>query len=93
MRAQNDARVTIHRGVVLIALIPAITIASVVAAFVIGPIGALMAILFAVAYALVGGIGGIASIAAGLTDHRRATRELRAIDAPRQLPVARVVHR
>jgi hypothetical protein len=93
VRAQDNARGTIHRGVLLIAMIPILGVAALLAAFVIGPFGAVMAFIIAVAYGLVGGIGGLAAIAAGLTDHRKATRELRAFDAPRQLPVARVVHR
>jgi len=93
VRAQDDARVTIHRGVMLIALIPIILIAAVLAAFAIGPLAAVMAFIVAAAYGLVGGVGGLAAIAAGMTDHRKATRELRAFDAPRQLPQARLVQR
>jgi hypothetical protein len=93
VRAQDDARGTIHRGVMLIALIPIMLLAAVLAAVVIGPLGAVMAFIIAAAYALVGSIGGIAAIAAGVTDHRKATKELRAFDAPRQLPMARLVQR
>jgi hypothetical protein len=77
----------------LIALIPIMLLAAILAAIVIGPLGAVMAFIIAAAYALVGSIGGIAAIAAGMTDHRKATKELRAFDAPRQLPMARLVQR
>jgi hypothetical protein len=93
VRAQNEARGTIHRGVMLIAFIPIFAVVSLIAAFVINPILALMGFVVAVAYGFIGGIGGIAVIAAGVTDHRKATRELRAFDAPRQLPAARLVQR
>jgi hypothetical protein len=93
VRAQNEARGTIHRGVMLIAFIPIIAVVSLISAFVISPVVAVMGFVLAAAYALIGGIGGIAVIAAGVTDHRKATRLLRTFDAPRQLPAARVVVR
>lgn len=77
----------------LIGLIPVVLIGAILLAFVIGPLPAVMAFIVAAAYGLVGGIGGLAAIAAGVTDHRKATRELRAFDAPRQLPMARLVQR
>ena len=93
VRAQNEARSTIHRGVMMIAFIPIFAVVALIAAFVISPVVAVMGFTLAAAYALIGGIGGIAVITAGITDHRKATRELRAFDAPRQLPAARVVLR
>lgn len=93
MRAQNEARGTIHRGVMMIAFIPIFAVIALIAAFVINPIVAVMGFALTAAYALIGGIGGVAVIAAGITDHRKAARELRAFDAPRQLPVARLVQR
>jgi hypothetical protein len=93
VRAQDEARSTIHRGVMLIAFIPILAVVALITAFVINPIVAVMGFIVTAAYGLIGGIGGIAVIAAGITDHRKATKELRAFDAPRQLPAARVVVR
>jgi hypothetical protein len=75
-----------------VGLIPVVCGVAVLTSLVFGPVG-LFALLVAAAYALVGGIGGLATIAAGVTGHRRASRELRAFDAPRQLPMARLIQR
>jgi hypothetical protein len=93
VRAQKDARQTFDRGVLLLALVP--VIATIVLVFVLafGASSTFFLMLLAGAYALVGGIGGIAMIASGGTQSRRLGRQLRAIDERRQLPAARVVKR
>jgi hypothetical protein len=93
VRTRQEARLSIHRGVALIAVIPIVLIAALVVAFAVGGLGAFLSILLAGIYMLVGGIGGVAFIVGGLADHRRSTRELRGIDERRQLPAARVVVR
>jgi hypothetical protein len=92
VRARDDSRATIYRGVTLLALVPVVVIAAAISAAVIGPVG-IFALILAAAYGLVGGIGGVATIVAGVSGHRKARRELRAFDAPRQLPVARLLER
>jgi hypothetical protein len=92
VRARDDARGTIRRGITLVGLIPVVCVVAALTALVFGPVG-VFALMVAAAYAFVGGIGGLATIAAGVTGHRKATRELRAFDAPRQLPMARLVQR
>jgi uncharacterized membrane protein HdeD (DUF308 family) len=93
VRTQLEARTTIHRGVALIAAVPLVLIAGILAALALGGFSAFMSILLAGTYMLIGGIAGIASIAAGLAEHRRSARQLRELDAARQLPAARIVIR
>jgi hypothetical protein len=92
-RLQEEARVSIRRGVVLIAVVPLVLIASVIAALMLGGFGAFLSILLAATYMLIGSIAGMASIAGGVAEHRRSARKLRELDAMRQLPEARVVVR
>ncbi len=94
VRAQQDARSTIHRGVLLIALVPLVLLGAVCIGIGLGSTAAtVLAILGAATYTLIGSIGGLAALTAGAFEHRRITKELRAIDAPRQLPAARVIMR
>ena len=93
VRTQQEARTTIHRGVALIAAVPLVVIAGVIAALALGGFPAFMSILLAGTYMLIGGIAGVASIAAGFAEHRRTTRQLRDLDATRQLPEARLILR
>jgi len=93
VRAQKDARQTIDRGVLLLALVPVVAAIVIVFVLAFGVSSTFFLLLLAGAYTLVGGIGGIALIASGGTQSRRLGRELRAIDERRQLPAARVVKR
>jgi hypothetical protein len=94
VRQQQDARGTINRGIVMLAMIPLVILGAIGAAFAIGSTtGTVLALLGAVAYALLGGIGGIAMLASGAVEHRLITKQLREIDQPRQLPAARVIVR
>lgn len=93
VRGQEQARVTISRGVALIAVAPLVLFAAIVAGLALGGAGALMAGIIAATYLLVGSIAGMASIAAGLSEHRRCARELRVLDARYQLPRARLLLR
>jgi hypothetical protein len=90
-RQQDDARVTIRRGIVLIGLVPLVLAVAIFSAFSLGGMAALMALLCGGAYMLIGTIAGLATLTGGLVDHRRVTRELCDYDRARQLPVARVV--
>jgi uncharacterized membrane protein len=92
-RAKQHARSTIHRGATALAMVPIVIVVSVVTALVIGGFGALISLLFAASYTLVGGIAGTAGVIAGATEHRRVARRLRAFDDLRELPRARVVVR
>ena len=92
--AQQDARGSIHRGVIMLALVPLVLLGAVGIAIGLGSTTAtVLAILGAATYTLIGSIGGLAMLTSGAFEHRRLTKELRAIDAPRQLPAARVVVR
>jgi phosphate/sulfate permease len=93
VRMREEARYVIHRGVALIAVVPLVLIAAVIAAFALGGFGAFMSILLAATYLLVGSIAGIGMIVGGVTDHRRCTRQLRELEAVHQLPEARVIVR
>lgn len=93
VRLQEEARVSIRRGVVLIAVVPVVLIASAIAATVVGGFGAFLSLLAAATYMLIGSIAGMASIAGGVAEHRRSARKLRELDARRQLPPARLVVR
>jgi len=93
-RQQEAARVTINRGIVVLAMVPLVLLAAAFAAIAINSATAvLLAILGAGAYVFVGAIGGIALITSGAIEHRRIAKQLRAIDEPRQLPAARLVVR
>jgi hypothetical protein len=52
-----------------------------------------LALLGALAYTVVGSIAGFAKLASGTLDYRRAGKQLRELDAVRQLPEARIVAR
>ena len=93
VRTQQEARLSIHRGVALIAVIPLVLITALIVAFAVGGLGAFLSVLLAATYMLVGGIGGVAAIVGGLADHRRAARELRGLDELHKLPEARIVLR
>jgi hypothetical protein len=93
VRAQKDARQTIDRGVLLLALVPVVLAIMLVVVLAFGVGSSFSLLLLAGAYTLIGGIGGISMIASGSTESRRLGRELRAIDERRQLPAARVVKR
>lgn len=93
-RQQQDARGTINRGVILLALVPLVILGALGVAVGIGSVtAAVLALLGAATYALIGSIGGLAMIASGAVDHRRISKLLRDIDEPRQLPAARIVIR
>ena len=70
VRTQDEARRSVYRGVALIGIVPIVLIASVLFAFVLGGFGALLSILIAAAYMLIGGIAGTASIIGGVADHQ-----------------------
>lgn len=94
VRQQEDARVTINRGIVLVAMVPLVILGAIFAAISVGSAtAAVVAVLGAGAYAFVGAIGGIAMMTSGAVEHRRIARQLREIDEPRQLPAARLVVR
>lgn len=93
VRTQQDARALIQRGVIMIALVPALLAVGVVGLLSLSSYPGVITLLAAAGYALFGGIGGLAATAAGLADHRRSTKELRAFDASYTLPEARLVRR
>lgn len=93
VRARKDARRTIDRGVVLLALVPVVIAIVLVVVLAFGVGSSFSLLLLAGAYTLIGTIGGIAMVASGGAESRRLGRELRAIDERRQLPAARVVKR
>lgn len=90
-RTRGEARVSIYRGVAMIAVVPLVVIGAAIAAFALGGFGAFLAFLVAASYTLVGSIAGIASILGGIADHRRCSRELRGLDELRRLPEARLL--
>jgi hypothetical protein len=92
-RQQDDARTRINRGIVLVAVVPLVILISVFAAVQLGGLGMLVSLLSAVAYTLIGTIGGVAMIASGAVDHRRIGKQLDDYVNVRQLPAARVVIR
>jgi hypothetical protein len=93
-KQQESARVTLNRGIVLLALVPLVIILAVVGALLIETLGAVMlAVCGGALYCLVAGIGGIAMITSGAVELRRVNRELEALDEPYRLPAARVVVR
>ena len=91
VRSQDEARMSISRGVAMIGIVPLVVIGAVIAGFALGGFGAFLAFLVAAAYTLVGSIAGIASIVGGIADHRRCARELRSLDDIRKLPEARLL--
>jgi hypothetical protein len=94
VRQQQDARATIHRGVVMLAMVPLTILGAIVLALTVHSVTAtVLAFLGTAAYALIGSIGGLAMMTSGAVDHRRIGKQLRDLDAPRQLPTARVVVR
>ena len=94
MRQQLDARSTISRGIVLLALVPLVILVAIGLAVGIGSVtAAVLALLGAATYALVGSIGGLAMMTSGAVESRRITKMLRDIDDPRRLPAARVIVR
>ena len=94
VRQQQEARGTINRGIVMIALVPLVILGAIGVAIGIGSVtAAVLALLGAGTYALIGSIGGLAMLASGAVEHRRVGKMLRDIDEPRQLPAARVVLR
>jgi hypothetical protein len=92
-RQQEDARTRINRGIVLVAVVPLVILIAVFAAVQLGGLGMLVSLLSAVAYTLIGTIGGVAMIASGAVDHRRISKQLDDYVNVRQLPAARVVIR
>jgi hypothetical protein len=92
-RQKDEARTKINRGIVLIAVVPLVILVAVFGAIVFGEIGLLIALVSAVAYTLVGTLGGFVMIAAGAAEHRRIGKQLEDYENVRQLPAARVVIR
>jgi len=88
-REQAGARRNIHRGVWLIAFVPAVAFGATLSAFVIGPFPAFLALLCAAMYAVGGGIAGVAAITSGVVEHRRISRVLRSLGPT--LPRARLL--
>ena len=93
VRTRERAGTTCQRGILLVALIPLILGASVIAAFLLGPVAGLLLFLLAGIYTLVGGLAGMGLFVVGIVDRRHSTQELKALDALRMLPAARVVRR
>lgn len=93
LRAQADARHSIDRGVVMLAMVPIAVVGGLFAALILGIIGGLVAVVLALAYAMIGGIGGIAMIVTGTMAFRHTRRELAKLGEPLQLPAARVIIR
>lgn len=94
VRQQQDARATINRGVMMLAMVPLTILGAIVLALTVHSVTAtVIAFLGAATYALIGSIGGLALMTSGAVDHRRMGKQLRELDAPRQLPAARVVVR
>lgn len=91
LRTSEVGRKTWQRGVVLIALVPAVLSGAVIALFGIGGLLGALALIFAGLYTFVGGITGLALFAGGVAEHRHSTKQLKALDALYQLPAARVV--
>ncbi len=92
-RQQEDARTRINRGIVMIAVVPLVIVVAVLIAIQLGGLGLLVSLLSAVAYTLIGTVGGVAMIAAGAVEHRRIGKQLHDYDHVRQLPEARLVIR
>jgi hypothetical protein len=92
-RQREDARAKINRGIVMIAVVPLVILIAVIAAIQLGGLGLLVSLLSAVAYTLIGTVGGVAMIASGAVEHRRAGKQLDDYVNVRQLPEARVVIR
>jgi hypothetical protein len=93
-RQQDEASKKVTRGVVLIAVVPLVILAAVLLASVFeGAFGLVVPLLSAVAYTLIGTVGGVAMIAAGAVESRRIGKQLDDYDNVRQLPAARVVIR
>jgi hypothetical protein len=94
VRRHETARGSIRRGVVLIALVPLALVCGVLGALISPPgVAPVLALLGALAYTVIASIVGIAKLARGTIDYRRAGQQLRELDAQRQLPEARVVVR
>lgn len=88
------ARKTINRGIFMLAMVPVSVVFGVIVALGIGNTTvAIVALVSAFMYSLIGGIGGIGMILAGSFEHRRVGKELRELTDARLLPVARVVIR
>jgi hypothetical protein len=88
-RERYDARTQISSGVLMIALVPLVVMASVWFAGQSGDLGALVALLVAPAYTLIGTVGGAAMIAGGAIEHHRLGNQLD--DCVHTLPAARIV--
>lgn len=94
VRQQREARAVINRGMVMLAIVPLSFLGAIVLALTVQSVTAtVLAFLGAATYALVGCIGGLAMMTSGAVDHRRLGKQLRELDAPHQLPPARVVMR
>jgi predicted Co/Zn/Cd cation transporter (cation efflux family) len=93
-RQQELARRTINRGIVTLAVIPIVLVAALAFVSAIDTLGGLLVSLaLAGLYTLISGLVGLGMITSGGVTLRRLNKELRAIDEPHQLPVARVVDR
>jgi hypothetical protein len=90
-RTRGEARLSIYRGIAMIAVVPLVVIGAAIAAFALGGFGAFLAFLIAASYTLIGSVAGLASILGGIADHRRCARELRGLDEMRRLPEARLL--
>ena len=88
LRQKSAAGKSINRGVAMILFVPIIVVASSVLTAL---FDSLAPVLFGAFYTIVGGIAGIVTLAFGIAKQRLAARELRELDATRQLPMARVV--
>ena len=90
-RNRIGSRILIRRGLVLLATVPVVVLAAILAAFALGGSFAFAAMAIGGIYALGAGIIGMSSVADGIAHHRRCTAELRGLETARQLPEARLL--
>jgi hypothetical protein len=93
VRQQKDARSTIYRGVLLIAMVPVVVVVAVITALFLGGVPSVIAILAGAVYALIGGVAGVGTIIAGGLEYRRLGKQVHDYDHVRHLPEARLIER
>ena len=88
---QTAASRMIGRGVITLAMVPIALVGALFALFMLNGAPAMIAVLLAALYTVLGGLASIGMLSIGIIRHRGATKELRLIDERHRLPPARVV--
>lgn len=83
----------IKRGVVLLGLIPVVILVAIALSMKLTGVLEAIVLLTGLLYPFVGGGTGIGLMAIGASRRAMATRELKGLEARRQLPQARVIER